>query len=127
MEPNTLNINRLEHLLNLFQISKGDLLSKISEGLANQLTEKDVFTPFIKLSRLKKVDKIFNKGLSYYFDPSDPILSKDESIFFRKDKFNSQLNLGAKQIVNKFEEEKISFSTLAKLADFKFRRTIPKK
>lgn len=125
MSTVSLNINRLNHLLKLFSISKDDLLYKLNLDRTKKLSIDDVFAEEIKISTLKKIDSIFNKGLSYYADPKDLIESKEESIFFRKDSFNAELSLGAKQIVNKFEEEKISFSTLAKLSDFKLKREIP--
>ena len=125
MSTTTLNINRLNHIMSLYGMTRDDLLSKISVGLKNQLLENEIFNNEIKLSHLKRVDKIFNKGISYYIDPKNLTKSKEESIFFRKDNFNAELNLGAKQIVNKFEEEKIAFSTLAKLSDFKLKRVVP--
>jgi len=120
-----LNISRLNHLLALYGVTKGELLKRLNVKRKNSLTEKDIFNEEIKLSILKKIDSVFHKGLSYYIDPKEPIQSKEESIFFRKDNFNAKLNLGAKQIVTKFEEEKIAFSTLAKLSDFKIKRNIP--
>ena len=121
----TLNINRLNHLLTLYGVTKGELLKRLNVKRKNLLAEKDIFNEEIKLSILKKIDSVFHKGLSYYIDPKEPTQSKEESIFFRKDNFNAKLNLGAKQIVTKFEEEKIAFSTLAKLSDFKIKRNIP--
>jgi Zn-dependent peptidase ImmA (M78 family) len=121
----SLNINRLSHLMTLYGISRGDLLKRLNVKRKTALKDHDIFAEEIKLSILKKIDGLFNKGLSYYVDPKEPIKSKEESIFFRKDSFNAQLNLGAKQIVTKFEEEKIAFSTLAKLSDFKIIRRIP--
>lgn len=112
-------------MLTLYGVSKEELLNKLNAGLKKVLTETDIFADQIKISHLKKIDKVFNKGLAYYSDPKAPLSSKDESIFFRKDHFNAELNLGAKQIVNKFEEEKIAFSTLSKLSDFKLKRKIP--
>src|SRR5690606_11187260 len=41
---------------------------------------------------------------------------------FRKDNFNSELNIGARKIVNEFEEFKISLTAIAKLADLNVRR-----
>lgn len=120
-----LNINRLNHLLTLYGVTKGELLKRLNVKRRNPLAETDVFNEEIKLSILKKIDSVFHKGLSFYIDPKEPTQSKEESIFFRKDNFNAKLNLGAKQIVTKFEEEKISFSTLAKLSDFKIKRSIP--
>lgn len=124
MNTASLNINRLLHLLTLYGVTKEELLQKINVGLKNLLKDNDIFSEEIKVSHLKKIDKIFNKGLAYYLDPKNPIISKEESIFFRKDDFNAKLNLGARLIVNKFEEDKISFSTLAKLSDFKLQRKI---
>jgi len=106
-------------------MSSGELLGKLNEDRKTALTEADIFQPDIKLSLLKKLDGIFKKGLPYYVDPKDPVKSADESIFFRKDRFNASLNLGARQIVNAFEEEKLTFSTLAKLADLKLKRKLP--
>jgi Zn-dependent peptidase ImmA (M78 family) len=118
------NINRLSHLLTLYGMSKSELLLKLNISRKRELSENEVFTDEIKLSTLKKIDEIFKKGLGYYSDPKDPLQSKEESIFFRKDHFNAELNLGAKQIVNRFEEEKISFSVLAKLSDFNIKRRL---
>ena len=120
-----MNTSRLNHLLTLYGVTKGELLKRLNVKRKNLLTENDIFNEEIKLSILKKIDSVFYKGLSYYIDPKEPTQSKEESIFFRKDNFNAKLNLGAKQIVTKFEEEKIAFSTLAKLSDFKIKRNIP--
>jgi Zn-dependent peptidase ImmA (M78 family) len=124
MSTVNLNINRLNHVLKLFSVSEDELLHKLNHNRTKKLSFDDIFTEDIKISILKKIDLIFKKGLSYYVDPKDLTESKEESIFFRKDSFNAKLNLGARQIVNKFEEEKISFSTLAKLSDFKLKRDL---
>jgi len=121
----SLNINRLEHLLNLYKLSKEDLLLLINKGRKRPLSERELFRTEIKISNLKKIDNIFIKGLNYYINPDDPIISPDESIFFRKDKFNAELNFAAKKIVNQFEEEKISISSLSKLSDLNLDRLLP--
>ncbi len=120
-----LNINRLTHLLKLYGLSKDELLDNLNKDRKRKLSEKEVFGDNIKISILKKIDDLFKKGLSYYIDPKDLKASKEESIFFRKDKFNAELSFGAKQIVTHFEEEKIAFSALSKLADFKTERILP--
>ena len=109
----------------LYGVSKDELLSKLSDGLKNPVSEKDVFRPQIKLSTLNKIDKIFEKGLVYYIDPNDPIEPKSESIFFRKDKFNASLNLEAKRFVNKYEREKLLFMALSNMVDYRIERKIP--
>ncbi len=120
-----ININRLTHLLKLYGLSKGDLLRNLNKNRKKGLSENEVFGNNIKISVLKKIDELFKKGLSYYIDPKDLKEAKEESIFFRKDKFNAELSFGAKQIVTHFEEEKIAFSALSKLADFQTERTLP--
>lgn len=125
MSTTSININRLNHLLKLYKLSKKDLLANLNQGRKKALSESEVFGNQIKISILKKVDELFKKGLGYYIDPKDLKESKEESIFFRKDKFNAELSFGAKQIVTHFEEEKIGFSALSKLADFKNERTLP--
>jgi len=112
-----ININRLDHLLKLYKLSKEDLLSTLNHKRINKLSESDVYNNKLNINVLKKIDERFKKGLSYYLDPKDLLESKEESIFFRKDKFNAELSFGAKQIVTQFEEEKIAFSALSKLAD----------
>ena len=105
-------------------MTEADLLSKINVGRKKLLTNSDILGDEIKLSHLKKIDKIFQKGLSYYLDPENLTKSNSESIFFRKDNFNVALNLEAKQVVNKFEEDKINYHTIAKLSDFRINRKL---
>ena len=119
------NISRLKILMKMYKISSNELVSDISEGLKRPITVEDIMNKQIELSHLKRIDKFFNKGLHYYLDPKAPESSKEASIFFRKEIFNSELNIGAKKIVNKFEEFKISLSAIAKIADIEFTRTFP--
>lgn len=113
--------------MTLYRLSKDELLARLNERRKTALSEEDIFGGEIKISLLKKIDSLFKKGISYYVDPKNPTTdSREESIFFRKEAFNAELNLGSKQIVNKFEEQKIEFSSLAKLSDFKLDRILPK-
>ena len=102
-----------------------DLLLFVSEGLKKPLTKDDILSSEINVSYLKRIDKVFNKGLHYYLDPKSPEVSKDASIFFRKNKFGTELNIGAKKIVNQFEEFKISLSAISKLAEINVDRSLP--
>ena len=76
------------------------------------------------MNYLKRIDKVFNKGIQYYLDPKELKENKDASIFFRKEKFNSDLNFGSRKIVNQFENLKISLSTMSALSDVKLDRQI---
>ena len=120
----TININRIEHLLKLYRLSKEDILMHINQGRKIPVSDKDVFKSEIKTSLLKKIDSIFNKGLNYYLDPNQPKALKEESIFFRKDQFSADLSLGSKQRVTQFEEEKIELSALAKLSNLNLERIL---
>ncbi len=95
------------------------------ETLKKPITKEHIFATNIELGHLKRIDKVFNKGIHYYLDPKSPDISKDASIFFRKTKFDVDLNLGARKIVNHFEEFKISLSAIAELSDIKFERQLP--
>ena len=106
-------------------MSVDELLALISEGLKDPLTKDDILSNEINLRYLKRIDKVFNKGLHYYLDPKSPEVSEDASIFFRKAKFGIDLNIGAKKIVNQFEEFKISLSAIAKLAELNIDRALP--
>ena len=77
--------------MDIFGISTKRLIELLNEQSKAKtlITEEDVNSPQIKVSLLKKIDKIFNKGLHFYLDPKAPEKSKDASIFFRKEKFNS--------------------------------------
>lgn len=119
------NISRIKHLLEMYRMDIQEFLQKISEGLKNPITKDDVFGKTIKVAYLKRIDKIFEKGLHYYLDPKAPEKSKEASVFFRKQNFqNEELNLGAIKIVNQFEELKLSLSAIAKLSDLDFKRQI---
>jgi len=121
------NISRIRHLLEMYRMDVQDFLQKISSGLKNPITKEDVFGKEIQVSYLKRIDKIFEKGLHYYLDPKAPEKSKEASVFFRKQNFqNDELNLGAIKIVNQFEELKLSLSAIAKLSDLDFKRQIKK-
>ena len=119
------NIERLHHLLALYKMSPAQLMQTINKNAANPIKEEEIFKTKIKLSSLKKIDNVFEKGIHYYLDVSPPIKSKDVSIFFRKQTFGADLNMGAIKVVNQYEELKHSMSALAKSADIKIERKLP--
>lgn len=119
------NISRLNYLLNLYKISIDELLVMINLNIKKKIKKKDILSNSIDLRHLKKIDKIFNKGLPFYLDPKNITKSKEASIFFRKKRFNSELNIGAKKIVNHFEEMKLTLSAISKLAEIDISRKIP--
>lgn len=102
-----------------------ELLQLISVGLKKPLTQNDILSNEIHINHLKRIDKVFGKGIHYYLDPKSPKVTQDASIFFRKSQFGSDLNIGAKKIVHQFEEFKISLSAISKLAEINIERTLP--
>ncbi|MCE5321290.1 MAG: ImmA/IrrE family metallo-endopeptidase [Bacteroidales bacterium] len=106
-------------------MTEEELLYIINKDLKKHVPRDEIFSDRIDPVNLKRIDKVFNKGLHYYLDPKSPEPSRDASIFFRKTEFETDLNIGARKIVNHFEEFKISLSALAKLADLNIERTIP--
>lgn len=121
----TQNTSRLRHLMSLYKMTEDELIELVSKGLKSPLTREMLFSDEIQINHLKRIDRVFEKGLSYYVNPSEPIKSEGLSIFFRKSNFDTVLNLGTRKIVNHFEELKISLSSLAKLSDMKIGRKLP--
>ncbi len=111
----------------MYRLSIQEFLAIISCGLKTPISREEIFSKEIKISYLKRIDKVFEKGLHYYLDPKSPETTKEVSIFFRKQNFaTDNLNIGAIKIVNQFEELKLSLSAIAKLSDLTFKRKIPK-
>jgi hypothetical protein len=66
----------------MYRLSEQDLVDSISIGLKSPISKDEIFSNEIKLNHLKRIDKIFDKGLHYYLDPKAPEKSKEASIFF---------------------------------------------
>lgn len=101
-----INKNRILHLLASYRMTPEGLLSLLNEGRKKLLTTDDVICDIIALPILKKIDKVFDRGLAYYQDFSDVSNSKSASVFFRKDNFATELNLESMRVVHKFEQQK---------------------
>ncbi len=119
------NIARLKHLVRMYGLTVPHLLEQVSHGLKSPITEAELFAKHIKLATLKRVDKVFDKGLHYYLDPKAPLDAPESSVFFRKERFNTQLNLAARKVVARFEDFSIALSAIAKLADMEQGRVLP--
>jgi Zn-dependent peptidase ImmA (M78 family) len=120
-----LNLSRLQYLLDLYAMSTEELLERMTGDLVNSTKATDVFTEEIRVSYLKKIDKIFQRGLAFYLDPSDLPKAKSNSIFFRKSHLAEELNLGAKKTIDGFEEQQKRLTAYAKLAKVDIQRTVP--
>lgn len=118
------NKNRVTFLLSLFKMTEGELLSAINVDIKTPITWKDIDSCEIELNHLKRIDRVFNKGLSYYTDPSTPRKDKGVSVFFRKEDFSTELNIGAKKRVREFEDIKTQISAICKLSKFNVKRKL---
>lgn len=121
----TINKERIRYLLSLFRMTEGELLHTAGKGLKRPLRWVDIYRDSIPLNTLKRVDSVFHKGLIYYVDPETPKIVKDVSVFFRKESFETELNLGARQRVREFEDLKTRLNTISKLSDIRLRRKLP--
>ncbi len=119
------NIFRLQYLLDLYNISADDLLSIINLNLKTIVDKDTLFSKHININILKRIDKVFKKGIHFYLDQNEIVKSADKSIFFRKANFNSELNLATKKIVNQFEDLKLYLSSISKLAEISNERILP--
>ena len=99
-------------------------MSAINVGLKTPITWADIDTDKIEINHLKRIDRVFNKGLSYYSDPATPRKDKGTSVFFRKENFNTELNIGARKRVREFEDIKTQISAICKLSRFNIKRTL---
>lgn len=121
-----LNISRLRYLLSLYGMKDADLLDVINNGLKRKYSHEQVFADQIDLKILKKIDNLlFNKGLSFYVDPSPIVASDSMSVFFRKKTFNEELNFTSKKVVNDYESLKNYLASLDVLSNVKTEIGIP--
>lgn len=123
------NISRLNYLLRLYGVSREELLARVnttSDGKPrkNPYTEHQVFSKEIKISILKKVDAIFEKGLAFYVDPTPIAEDNEASVFFRKKSFGTPLNFRERVLVREYEEQATHITTMAKLSDLDLSRQI---
>lgn len=111
--------------MSTYRMTEDELVMLASSGLKKPLAYEQLFADEIELNHLKRIDKVFGKGLQYHVNPSQPLQTDDSSVFFRKTEFDTDLNFGSRKVVNQFEELKISLSAIAKLADVAIERKLP--
>jgi Zn-dependent peptidase ImmA (M78 family) len=127
--PNNLefqiNPSRLKYLLDLFKIDKEELLLKLQGTNINPVLNIEELNEIfennrkVKVSVLKKLDSIFEKGINWYISKTDLPSREKLSIFFRKDKFNSDLSMGSIKKVEEFEKKKKEIEILCENINYK--------
>ena len=127
-----MNRSRFEYLLDLFKMSKVEVVNMLNKGMKKHLLSVSDLDAYLnqekkaKLSLLRKVDKIFNKGVTWYVTQREIPRKKSSSIFFRKDSFNTPLNFESKKKIAQYEELKFELETLLKQINLTQERTIEK-
>ncbi len=119
------NFNRLQYLLYYFNVDIDFVLDKINEGTKNKVKIQDLKKDKIKLSLLKKIDKIFDKGISFYTSMENIEKTKSKSIFFRK-KVVDDLNFEDIKVVSKFEDKRLECEILAQNINYDVKRVFRK-
>ncbi|MFA6649978.1 MAG: ImmA/IrrE family metallo-endopeptidase [archaeon] len=130
-----INPNRLNYLIMQYNLTENDLLDKLnitSSGKYRKrnIITKDIFTKILEgtinvsLDYLKRFDSIFEKGLTWYITTRNIPFNKNNSIFFRKDKFNAEMDLETKKKIDFFEQKKFEISYLSNLVDYNLERKI---
>lgn len=121
----SINKGRIKYLLSLYKMTVDEFMCIATKRLKKPFTWEDVYRDHIPLTVLKRVDKVFQKGLFYYTDPETPEKRKSVSVFFRKTTFGTELNLGSRQRVREFEDLKTRLNTISKLSDVTLKRKLP--
>lgn len=113
-----INPIRLTYLLDLYKLSKENFLKLIQGSNKKSVIGIDDLNQIlnkqkkVNLPLLKKIDTIFEKGITWYISNRDLPDRKNLSIFFRKDKFNAELNLGSIKKIEEFERKNTEIKIL---------------
>lgn len=75
--------------MSTYRMTEDELVVLASSGLKKPLAYEQLFADEIELNHLKRIDKVFGKGLQYYINPSQPLHTDDTSVFFRKMELNA--------------------------------------
>lgn len=118
---------RFNYLLEQYRLSLEDFIEIMNKGRKQDLYDLKRLNRILKKEEevskafLKRVDKIFEKGLTWIISKRD-LPSKKNSIFFRKDTFNSELNFESKKKISSYEELKFETELLSKQIGFRPKR-----
>ena len=119
-----LNSLRLKYLLKLYDLSNDALINLLNTSLKrDHYSASDLEKIFngeieVDLVFLKRLDKIFGKGLVWYISDEKPSSSAESSIFLRKSNFESTLSLKDRKLINSFEDQKFELMYLIKLVNY---------
>jgi len=123
-----INPSRLSYLLELYKLSKENFIEQLQGKNKNPTLNLEELNEIlnnnrkVNISFLRKLDKIFDKGITWYISNRDLPIKEKLSIFFRKDSFNANLNMGSIKLINEFEKRQIEIATLCNYISYKAER-----
>ena len=125
-----LNPDRFRYQLERYNMSVPEFLSLINEDRTREVYAKEDIDDYLngkaKVNErfLSRFDKIFESGLTWVIS-NRPLPDKTKmSIFFRKDIFNSDLNLESRKKIAEYEELKTEISIMSKQLGIKQERML---
>jgi Zn-dependent peptidase ImmA (M78 family) len=127
-----INSTRFKYLLDLYKLSKEEFILLFNRNKINNQINIDTLNKILdnKLAInedfLKHVNKIFNNGITWLISNRPILKSKEKSIFFRKNNFNSELSFESKKLINKYEELKFEINILSEKSGRSIERVIKK-
>ncbi len=122
-----INSTSIDYMLKRLNMNISELLEHVNKGRKSRLfieediypSQKNLFSEqTIRIGLLEKIDKVFNQGLSFYTDLEPEGNEKESSIFFRKKKFETDLELADRQTVVTIENQKDYIESLIILSDY---------
>lgn len=123
-----INPERLRFLIDLYKLSNEEFLSllkgkNIKPVLTSQQLES-VLNGKLKVpeSVLKKIDSVFERGLTWYISKRDLPGRENLSVFFRKDTFKSELNLGSIKKIEEYEKIKAEIDSMCSYINYNAER-----
>ena len=125
-----LNPERFNYMLDLFGLTKDEFITRLNEGRKREVLNLNRLNLILQkkekitYSVLKKIDEIFKQGLTWYISQRELPRRQKSSIFFRKDSFNTSLNLESRKLVSSYEDLKFEIQVLCKQINFKPKRII---
>jgi Zn-dependent peptidase ImmA (M78 family) len=111
-----INKERIEYLLALYHMSVDGLLSLLNTGRKKLIRMEQLCGDTIELGLLKKIDKVFDKGLLFYQDYTPLQPTANNSVFFRKSTFGTELNMESIRTVQRFETLKQAIDAYNRLS-----------
>jgi Zn-dependent peptidase ImmA (M78 family) len=125
-----INPARLNYILELYGLPQDEFVAYMNQGSKKEVLTIDKLSKILNKEEkvnpafLRKMDTIFNKGITWYISKRDLPKRESGSIFFRKDSFNTQLNLESRKLIDSYEELKFELQILCKQVNYPAKRIL---